>query len=161
MGEVSLHNSPSKEFRLFNTILECTIYWYIYLYVLYIAINISRITVDKYSGLLTIRGTSVSISTLLWALDAIGPKEPKWMEEETLILFLFHVIKIQTRWFKLHQVWSLFIHSLPFWILFFLIQDLRSGAWQGCNLCSSQWGGVLWLNNPEGRCLLLWKGTDV
>lgn len=60
-----LHNSPSKEFRLFNTILECTIYWYIYLYILYIAINISRITVDKYSGLLTIRGTSASFSTLL------------------------------------------------------------------------------------------------
>lgn len=38
---------------------------YIYIYILYIAVNISRITVDKYSGLLTIRGTSASFSTLL------------------------------------------------------------------------------------------------
>lgn len=40
-------------------------YIYLYIYVLYIAINISRITVDKYSGLLTIRGTSARFSTLL------------------------------------------------------------------------------------------------
>lgn len=59
-----LHNSPSKEFRLFNTILECTIYLYIFIYILYIAVNISRITFDKYSCLLTIRGTSASFSTL-------------------------------------------------------------------------------------------------
>lgn len=30
------------------------IFRYLYIYILYIAVNISRITVDKYSGLLTI-----------------------------------------------------------------------------------------------------------
>lgn len=31
----SLHNPPSKEFRLFNTVLECTICWYICIYTVY------------------------------------------------------------------------------------------------------------------------------
>lgn len=61
------------------------------IYILYIAINISRITVDKYSGLLTIR--SPLLPFIQWV-----PKPPKGPtceeEEETLIVSLFHPIKM-------------------------------------------------------------------
>lgn len=59
----------------------------IYIYILYIAVNISRITVDKYSGLLTIRGTSASFSTFLPL--SFGCRRP---QRRTHTLFLFHLI---------------------------------------------------------------------
>lgn len=44
-------------------------------YVLYIAINISTITVDKYSGLFTTRGTKRSCGTLLPLGCHTAPKD--------------------------------------------------------------------------------------
>lgn len=64
----------------------------IYVCLLYIAINISRITVDKYSCLLTVRGTSAPFSPPRGGVvGASGPEGPTWVEEETLNSFSYLV----------------------------------------------------------------------
>lgn len=120
---------------------------YIDIYILYIAVNISRITVDKYSGLLTIRGTSASFSTLLpLSFGCHRPQGPTRVEEEeeTLILFLFHLIKIQTSRSKLHQLLVTLHPQSPF-----LNPPLSDPGPEG-------WGsaGLQPLWQPMRRCLV-------
>lgn len=133
------------------------IYRYIYLdiYILYIAVNISRITVDKYSGLLTIWGTSASFCTLLpFIFGWLRPEKAlHWWSRRHLMFPYFIWLKFEHRRARLQ---SLFIHALPFWILFFLFQNLRAGARQGCHLRRSERGGILLVDNPLGRRVFLW-----
>lgn len=132
MGEVSLHNCPSR-FRLINTILNCTIYRYRDTCILYIAVNISRITVDKYGGPSTIRGTSASFSTRLSLIIGChtAPKRLCVAGRYTYCLPTLHLIKLDC---AILQLWSLFVHSLPFRVFLFVFLPLSVRAGQSGHL---------------------------